>query len=138
MTNPETPISSTQLKVPVNDLTIEGVKVENALLHRRLLMLHTLELKLRAALELATGVPWDSENLTDLSGDQLEELVARNMAHGLNLPMSEALKRIEEHKRLANPSQIETSTPQDIKSEVSSKSKVTIDGKPAVSPSATA
>ena len=121
MTNPETPISSTQLKVPVNDLTIEGVKVENALLHRRLLMLHTLELKLRAALELATGVPWDSENLTDLSGDQLEELVARNMAHGLNLPMSEALKRIEEHKRLANPSQIETSTPQDIKSEVSSK-----------------
>lgn len=109
MTRPNPrPLASTQLKVPVTDDSFEGVKVENALLHRRCLFLLTADVKLRAALELATGVPWDSENLTDLSGDKLEEHVARNMSHGLQIPIEEARKRVAKNKRLANPSQIET------------------------------
>ena len=140
------PVSSTQLKVPMNDLTIEGVKLENALLHRRLILLTHMEIRLRVALELATGVPWDSENTTDLSGDRLEELVANNMAHGLRITVEEAKKRIQEHKILANPNQVESPTselksnsiPQDIGSEKSKRTQVTIGGKPAVSPSVTA
>ena len=144
------PVTSTQLRVPMNDLTIEGVKVENALLHRRLILLTSMEVRLRAALELATGVPWDSENITDLSGDQLEEMVANNMAQGLHISLEEARKRIKEHKQTANPNQVEISSdmamgelqggsiPQDVRSEKSKKAQVTIKGKPAVSPSATA
>lgn len=140
------PVTSTQLRVPMNDLTIEGVKVENALLHRRLILLTSMEVRLRAALELATGVPWDSENITDLSGDQLEEMVANNMAQGLHISLEEARKRIKEHKQLANPNQVEIPTselksnsiPQDLRSEKSKRTQVTIKGKPAVSPSATA
>lgn len=109
MTRPNPhPLSSTQLKLPVTDDSIEGLKIENALLMRRNLYLLHADLKLRACLELATGVPWDSENLTDLSGDKLEEHVANNMAHGLRIPIEEARRRVEKHKRLANPSQIET------------------------------
>ena len=100
-------LASSQLKLPQTPETIEGLKVENALLMRRNLYLLHADIKLRAALELATGVPWDSENLTDLSGDQLEEVVARNMTHGLQMPIHEAREKIRLHKRLANPSQQE-------------------------------
>ena len=101
--------SSTQLRVPMNDRTEEGLKVENGLLHRRLILLTTMEVRLRAALELATGVPWDSENITDLSGDELEEVVARSLARGHRIPMPEARKRVRLHKQMANPSQSEIS-----------------------------
>jgi hypothetical protein len=100
------PVASTQLKTPILDHNAEGLKVENALLHRRLLYLMQQDIKLRAALELATGEPWDSQNLTDLSGDQLEEVVANNMAHGLQISMEEARKRVRDHKAMANPAQI--------------------------------
>lgn len=107
MTNHMQIPSSTALRVPMNDRTEEGLKVENALLHRRLILLTSMEVRLRAALELATGVPWDSDNITDLSGDELEEVVARNVARGLRIPMPEARKRVRLHKQMANPSQIE-------------------------------
>ena len=99
------PVASTQLKTPILDHNAEGLKVENALLYRRLLYLMQQDIKLRAALELATGESWDSENLTDLTGDQLEEIVANNMAHGLQIPIEEARKRVKDHKIMANPAQ---------------------------------
>jgi len=102
-----TPVPSTQLRVPMNDQTEEGLRVENGLMFRRLLLLTTLEIRLRAALELATGVPWDSYDTTDLSDDKLDEVVAQNISRGLRIPIAEARKRVRENKVSANPSQVE-------------------------------
>lgn len=100
-----TPRPSTQLRVPMNDLTEAGLKVENGLLFRRLVLLTTLEVRLRAALELATGVPWDSYDSTDLSDDKLDQVVAENIARGLSIPMEEARRRVRDNKITANPAQ---------------------------------
>jgi hypothetical protein len=135
MTRPTPRPSSTQLRVPVTDDSIESLRIENALLMRRNLFLLHADIKLRAALELATGVPWDTENLTDLHGEKLQDHVARNFAHGMGCTIKEAKERINKHRKLANPSQIET--PQ---SSLSANPSVralnrdvpTIDGKPAI------
>lgn len=105
MSRPTQPPSSTALKTPINDRTHEGMLIEKGLLERRLILLTIQEVKLRAALELATGVPWDSTNIADLDGDKLEEVVAQNMAHGLNITIKEARQRVRENKEMTNPSQ---------------------------------
>lgn len=107
MSRPAPVPSSTALRTPINDRTAEGILVEKGLLERRLILLTIQEIKLRAALELATGVPWDSENLADLDGDDLKEVVARNIAEGLRVPLVEARRRVRENAKLANPSQVE-------------------------------
>jgi hypothetical protein len=105
----------------MNDQTEEGLKVENGLLFRRCVLLHTLEIRLRAALELATGVPWDSYDSTDLSQDKLDELVAQNISRGLRIPMAEARKRVRENKASANPTQVETPISDEIESNENSR-----------------
>jgi hypothetical protein len=124
-------VSSSQLRVPVTDDSIESLKVENALLMRRNLFLIHTDLKFRAALELATGVPWDSENLIDLEGQALEDHIVKQFAHGMGFSIEDARERIAKHKKLANPSQVETP-----KSSLSANPSVkreipTINGKPA-------
>src|ERR1700759_2292609 len=84
---------STAVRAPWNDRTPEGIKAENDLLHRRVLMLTHLELRLRAALELATGTPWDSENIVDMHGDELRETVAHAFARGLGMHIDDARER---------------------------------------------
>lgn len=95
-----------QLRNPLMDTGEAGEKVYTALLERRLILLTTMEVRLRAALELATGVPWDSENLADLSSDGLENVVAENMARGLGISKMEALKRVRQNKITASPTDI--------------------------------
>lgn len=132
MTRPNSQrVPSTQLKVPVTDDSIEALKVENALLMRRNLFLLHADIKLRSALELATGVPWDSENLIDLHGDALADHVAKQYAHGIGCSVDEAKERIEKHRKLANPSQVETPTTS-LSANPSVKRVIpTIGGKPA-------
>lgn len=108
MTRPTNPTAhaSTRLRTPNNN-TFDGLQVENALLLRRLLMLITREAKTLAALELATGVPWDDVNLTDMSGAELEEYVAQELAHGIGITIEDARTRVARNKALANPNQVE-------------------------------
>lgn len=100
-------VASTQFRIPMTDHTIEGVKLENELLFRRLVILERLNIRFRVALEQATGQPWDTENTEDLQVDQIENIVAQNMCHGLHITIDEAKKRIKENKRLANGTQVE-------------------------------
>jgi hypothetical protein len=111
MTVPEyasgTTPQSTKLRNPLPDMRFDDpqVAIYVGLVERRLLMLYYMEIRLRAALELATGAPWDSYNLADLEGDNLDNVVADQMVRGLKLSKQEALKRIRENKETANPSQ---------------------------------
>jgi len=128
---------STRLRVPDNN-TLDGLKVENALLLRRLLMLITREAKTLAALELATGVPWDDVNLTDMTGPELEEYVAQELAHGLGISIEDARTRVTDNKALANPSQVEVPPGEVARVKKSGRIEVkreipTINGEPAQS-----
>lgn len=96
----------TQLRNPLMDTGDAGDKVHLGLLERRVILLTTMEVRLRAALELATGVPWDSENIIDLSADGLENVVAENMSRGLGISKMEALKRVRQNKITASPTDI--------------------------------
>lgn len=98
---------STNLRNPFPDETDAGRKVYIALLERRLVIYTLRDIKLRAALELATGVPYDSIDVSEMSLDEIFEQVAKDMARGLNISIQEARKRVAEHKTLANPSQVE-------------------------------
>jgi hypothetical protein len=99
---------STKLRNPLPDMRFEDPQVATyvGLVERRLLMLYYMEIRLRAALELATGVPWDSHNLADLEGDGLDNVVADSMVRGLHIDKQEALKRIRLNKDTANPAQM--------------------------------
>lgn len=106
---PET--QSTRIRNPMPDANDEQAKIENALLYRRIIMLEVQNIKFCAALEFATGVPWDEVNLGDLDdglNEKLGELVAQNMARGLNISIEDARQRVLEHGRIANHTQIET------------------------------
>jgi hypothetical protein len=93
------------------DQSDEGLKIENALLYRRLILLETSLIKHSAALELATGVPWDTTDLNSLNADGLREVVAQNMAHGLNISILEAHKRIRANEISVRKTQVEVPEP---------------------------
>lgn len=99
---------STRIRNPMPDANDEQAKIENAMLYRRVIMLEVQNIKFCAALEFATGVPWDDIDLRDLSADELAEVVAQNMARGLNLSIEDSRQRVQEHGRIANRTQIET------------------------------
>lgn len=99
------PVASTRLRNAMPDQSDEGMKIENALLYRRLILLETSLIKAYAALELVTGTPWDSSDLESLDEDKLERIVAQNLAHGLNIGIQEAYKRIRANKLTVNCSQ---------------------------------
>jgi hypothetical protein len=104
---------STKLRNPLPDMRFDDPQVATyvGLIERRLLMLYYMEIRLRAALELATGTPWDTFNLADLEGDNLDNVVAESMVRGLKLTKQEALKRIRANKETANPSQTKSPVP---------------------------
>lgn len=102
---------STRIRNPMPDATDEQLKLENALLYRRIIMLEVQNIKFCAALEFATGVPWDEINLEELDAgltERLAEVVAQNMARGLDLSIEDSRARVQEHGRIANRTQIET------------------------------
>lgn len=108
MTRPE---PSTRIRNPMPDATDEQAKIENAILHRRIIMLETQALKFCAALEFATGVPWDEVDLRELDeglNDRIAEYVAQSMSRGLGISIEDARQRVTEHGRIVNHSQIET------------------------------
>lgn len=94
---------STLLRNPTPDSTDEGRIVYIAALERRLLFYMLRDVKMRAALELATGVPYDSTNFENLSFDDLQELIAQDMSRGLNISIQEARERVQSNKIIANP-----------------------------------
>ena len=104
---------STKLRNPLPDMRFDDPQVATyvGLIERRLLMLYYMEIRLRAALELATGTPWDSYNLADLEGDKLDNVVAEQMVRGLKLTKQDALKRVRENKEMANPAQVKSPVP---------------------------
>ena len=97
------PAPSTQLRNPTPDSTEVGKEVYIALLERRIIYYIVRDVKMRAALELATGVPYDSVNLNDLSLEEIEEIVAQDMSRGLNISVEEAHTRVSENRITANP-----------------------------------
>lgn len=94
---------STLLRNPTPDSTDEGRIVYIAALERRLLFYMLRDVKMRAALELATGVPYDSTNFENLSFDDLQELIAQDMSRGLNISIQEARERVHNNKVISNP-----------------------------------
>jgi hypothetical protein len=108
MTRPD---FSTQLRNPMPDQTDQGAKIYTAMLERRLMYFIIRDIKLRSCLELATGVPYDSIDFESLTYEDLQELVAQDMARGLNLSIQEARTRVQANKITANPSQEESPNP---------------------------
>lgn len=96
-------IQSTQLRNPTPDTTDEGQKVYIALLERRVIYYALRDIKMRACLELATGVPYDTHDITNLSFDDLGELIAQDMSQGLKISLQEARERVQSNKIMSNP-----------------------------------
>ena len=97
------PKPSTRLRNPVPDQTEAGRKVYIALLERRLMYYSLRDIKMRSALELATGVPYDSTDFSALTFDDIAEMIAEDMARGLNISLTEARKRVSMNKKMSNP-----------------------------------
>lgn len=98
------PPISTQLRNPIPDQTEAGKKVYIAMLERKLLYYLLRDLKMRSALELATGVPYDSTDFSALTFDEIKEMIADDMARGLNISVTEARKRVAQYQETANSS----------------------------------
>lgn len=97
------PAPSTQLRNPTPDSTEAGKAIYVALLERRIIYYIVRDIKMRAALELATGVPYDSVNLNDLSSEDIAEIIAQDMSRGLNISVEDARARVSENRITANP-----------------------------------
>jgi hypothetical protein len=97
------PDQSTALRTPTPEDTDAGKLVYIAALERRVLFYSLREIKMRAALELATGVPYDSVNFNELTYDDLQEMIAQDMARGLNITIQEAYRRVALNKVISNP-----------------------------------
>lgn len=100
MTRPD---QSTQLRVPAPEGTNEGRLIYIAALERRILALTLVDMKMRAALEFATGVPYDTVDFSNLTFGDIEEYISQDIARGLNITLEEARKRVAENKIISNP-----------------------------------
>lgn len=94
---------SSEIRTPTPDDTNEGKIVYIALLERRLLYYMVRDVKMRAALELATGVPYDTADFSEMTFEDMQEMIAQDMARGLNLSIQEARVRVSDNKSLSNP-----------------------------------
>lgn len=101
------PAQSTRLRSPMPEETSEGKDIYLGFLERYNILLTRENLRLRACLELATGQPWDSVDTADMSNEDIDEYVARDIARGLNLSIKDARSLVAENKVTANPSQVE-------------------------------
>lgn len=98
--------SETRLRYPMANDSSEVELIEKALLERRVILLTINDIKLRSALELATGVSWDSTDVSKLDGDGIEELVALRIAQGLGITPPQARQRVRENRKLASPTEV--------------------------------
>lgn len=102
------PAQSTALRAPVPEQDEEGRAIYLALLERQNIMLSRENLRLRACLERATGQAWDASNLADPTPEQLDEMVAQDIARGLRMTLEDARALVSQNKAMANPTQVET------------------------------
>lgn len=105
MTRPD---PSPQLRNPFPEKDDEGRKIYIALLERRNLMLTHQNTRLRACLERATGEQWDNTEVADLSAEQMDEIVAQDIARGLRMSVENARAIVVQNKAMANPTQLES------------------------------
>jgi len=99
---------STQLRNPALDLASDvRQKIYTAALERRLVLLEIRDVQLRSVCEAATGVPYDSFDPTGMTFDDICEVVADDLARGLNLSIQEARDLVARNRVTANPSQVE-------------------------------
>lgn len=97
------PAPSTQLRVPMPENTNEGKLLYIAALERRLIFYSLRDIKMRAALEIATGIPYDEVDFSTMSFDDLREMVAQDVARGLNIPIEEARNRVRDNIISSSP-----------------------------------
>lgn len=104
MTRPRVP-QSTELRSPVMELMTDArQKIYIAALERRLVYLSIRDVQLRSALEAATGRAYDSFDPSGMNFDDICEVVAQDMARGLDLSIKDARDRVRENTQTANPS----------------------------------
>jgi hypothetical protein len=102
------PAQSTALRAPIPEADEEGRAIYLALLERQNIMISRENLRLRACLERATGQAWDATDLSDPTPEQLDELVAQDIARGLRMTIEDARALVSQNKAMANPTQVET------------------------------
>lgn len=97
------PAPSTLMRVPAPEDTNEGKLLYIAALERRLIFYIIRDVKMRAALELATGVPYDEVDFSTMSYADLENMVVNDMARGLNISLEDSRERIQTNKIMSSP-----------------------------------
>ncbi len=75
-------------------------------LERQVIALTVQKVRLLAALEAATGEPWDDQ-LENLEEDNLEAMVAKSLERSLGITQLEALKMVRENRAKANSQNID-------------------------------
>ena len=104
MTQPRVP-QSTELRNPALELNTDNrQKIYIAALERRLVFLSIRDVQLRSALEAATGRAYDTFDPQGMSFDDICEVVANDLARGLNISIQDARDRVQENSVTANPS----------------------------------
>lgn len=99
---------ATNLRNPLQDMQTDvDQKIYIACLERQVLRFATRDVQLRAALEAATGRPYDNFDPSALTFEQICEVIAADLARGLNLSIDEARSLVARHNQTANPSQME-------------------------------
>jgi hypothetical protein len=94
---------STALRTPTPEDTDAGRLVYIAALERKIIFNSIRDMKFRAALELATGVPYDAKDFSQLTFDDIQEEIAQDMSRGLGLSLLEARRRVSLNKVSSNP-----------------------------------
>lgn len=97
------PAPSTQLRVPAPQDTNEGKLLYIAALERKVISYSLRDIKMRAALEIATGVPYDEVDFSTMSFDDLREMVVQDIARGLNISVEEATNRVRDNIISSSP-----------------------------------
>lgn len=97
------PNPSTQLRVPTPEDTNEGKLLYIAALERRVIFYSLRDVKMRAALEIATGVPYDEVDFSTLTFDDLREMIAQDVSRGLNISIEEARNRVRDNIISSSP-----------------------------------
>jgi hypothetical protein len=89
--------------VPTPEDTNEGKLLYIAALERRVIFYSLRDVKMRAALEIATGVPYDEVDFSTLTFDDLREMIAQDVSRGLNISIEEARNRVRDNIISSSP-----------------------------------
>ncbi len=103
MPRPRLP-QSTQLRNPSLELQTEAnMKIYIAALERKVIHLSMRDVQLRSALEAATGRAYDSFDPSGMKYEDICEVIAQDLARGLNLSINDARSLVQENCQTANP-----------------------------------